>query len=41
LAGRQALSRLAFGPHLRWLTALTGLAVRPSFATKSSTVRYG
>jgi len=33
--------RLAFGPHLRWLTALTGHAVRPSFATKSSMVGYG
>jgi hypothetical protein len=41
MARRQALSRLAFGPHLRWLTALTGHAVRPSFATKSSMVRYG
>jgi hypothetical protein len=41
MARRQALSRLAFGPHLRWLTALTGHAVRPSFATKSSMVGYG
>jgi hypothetical protein len=41
VAGQQALSRLAFGPRLRRLKALTGLAARPSLATKRSTVGSG
>ena len=41
MARRQALSTRAFGPRLRRLTALTGLATRAPFATKSSTARCG
>src|SRR6516164_5493459 len=33
--------RLAFGPRIRRLTALTGLAARPLLATKRSTVGSG
>jgi hypothetical protein len=33
--------RVACGPRLRRLTALTGPATQPSFATKNSTQRSG
>jgi hypothetical protein len=40
LEGVQVDAR-ACGPRLRRLTALTGLATQPSFATKNSTARSG
>jgi hypothetical protein len=41
MAERQAPSRRACGPRLRRLTALTGPAARPSFATIGSTAGSG
>jgi hypothetical protein len=41
MADQQALYRLAFGPRLRRLKALTGLAARPLLATKRSTTGSG